>query len=431
MPINYGLFANATSLNTIVRKLFNEFGKIMNDHKSLTITASLINDIGIGDVNQHFDCVSVPNMGGYQFPPDPLINSKNLFVGVVGIDEVVLGSKVFRSKPMWDLAKPKIEKEIKKWHTKIDNISKVHVSTNSDKDQIIEYLKVPEEKIELIPYGVDHELFNPPNDKKLCRRKILSKFFLKNNPYFIHIGEVNWARKNIPRLLEAFRKGKSMGLKQNLIIVGQFDPFIVKKSEHIPGVIILGFVSQEHLIDLIRGADAMITPSLHEGFGLPIVESMACGVPVIASNIFSPPELMEDAGLLVDPYDTNAISKAIVEIAKNEKLRVDLSKKALKRSQYYSWDSTAKKMLELFQKNITIHDDGNFDENYDLAAFRTLVTISQVGMTNPDLKYTSTADMVQLNFSRMIRWCLEVGIYENSVKDFIYPFKNWLEEHSN
>ena len=83
---NYGL--HASSLTLITQKLFFELGKIMNKQKSFTITATMYSSAGIGDVNQHYDCVSVPNMGGYQFPHRTVLSSKNPFIGIVGIDEV-------------------------------------------------------------------------------------------------------------------------------------------------------------------------------------------------------------------------------------------------------------------------------------------------------------------------------------------------------
>ena len=89
---NYGL--HASSLTLITQKLFLELGKLMNKQKSFTIAATMYASAGIGDVNQHYDCVSIPNMGGYNFPPNSATKSRNLFVGIVGIDEVVLGRKV-------------------------------------------------------------------------------------------------------------------------------------------------------------------------------------------------------------------------------------------------------------------------------------------------------------------------------------------------
>jgi len=316
MAVNYGF--HATSLDLIPKKLFLELGNMMNKQKSFTITATLLENASIGDVNQHFDCVSIPNMGGYNFPPPSVLSSKKLFVGLVGIDEVVLGRKVFRTESMWKRYQPIIKKELKKWEKHVDRIAHVHVSTISDKEQMIDYLKIPEEKIDVIPLGIDHDLFKPSPNKEKTRKKVFAKFFLKEQPYFIHISEVNWARKNIMRLFEAFKKAKSFGIPHYLIVVGKNEPIVYEKAKEIPGVIMLGFVSQKDLIEIIQGSDALINPSLHEGFGFPLVEAMACGIPSVTSNVFSPPEIVEDGGLFVDPYNVSDIFEKILEMTKNQ-----------------------------------------------------------------------------------------------------------------
>ena len=159
LPINYGSFANATSLNLITRKLYRELATLMNEKKSFTIAATFLNDCGIGNVNQHYDCVSIPNMGGYRFPPEPTLHSKNLIVGLVGIDEVVLGREVYKTEQDWLRNKPIIDKELKKWEKFSNKIKAVHVSNHSEKDQITRYLKIPEDMIHIVPYGVEHNLY--------------------------------------------------------------------------------------------------------------------------------------------------------------------------------------------------------------------------------------------------------------------------------
>ena len=427
MPIDYGSFANATSLNLITKKLFKELGYIMNKTKSFTITATMLDANKIGDINQHFDCVSLPNMGGYMFPPEGVLSSNNLFVGLVGIDEVVLGKKVFRTQSLWQRSKPIIEREVKKWKENSNKIKHIHVSTVSDKMQVIEYLKIPEEKLSVIPYGVDHDLFKPPFDKEKARKKILSKFFMKDEPYFVHVSEINWKRKNILRLLEAFKKAKDEGLKHNLIIIGKNEPIVFEKAKENPAVKILGFLDEKDLVEIMQGSDALINPSLHEGFGFPLVEAMACEVPVISSNIFSPPEVVGEGGLFVEPDSVSDIRNKILEMAKNENLRMDLSKKALQQSKNFSWRFTARKLLELFEKYCGLTLDGNFDEQYDLAAIRTIVTATQI---HPKLLKIALPDLKKYDLSRIIHWDLEIGFDDPIVGDYLKPFKNWLEDHS-
>lgn len=425
LPVDYGFFANATSLNLIARKMYLELGKLMNDTKSFVISATLLNDSGIGNVNQHYECICVPNMGGYRFPVDSTLHSKNLIVGIVGIDEIVLGREVYKTENDWLQNKPIMEQEIIKWKQNIDSIKFVHVSNNSEKNQIMEYLKVPEEKIRVIPYGVDHDLFKPSLDKMHTRKIILQKFLIKETPYFLHISESNWARKNILRLLEAFKKAKSSGIPHKLLIAGKNDNFIQKKAKSIPDVHMLGFVSDEDLTNLLQASDALINPSLHEGFGLPMLEAMACAIPVITCNVFSPPEIVGDGGLFVDPRNTDDICSKILEISKNEHLRENLSKAGLKRSMDFSWQKTARQLYELC-KEVSINGDFNFEENYDKSAYRTLTTIC---LSEPELKRNFLSSIIKFDFTKLIEWGLDKGLQNQSTKDYLIPLKSWMEKH--
>jgi len=420
---DYGL--HASSLTLITQKIFLELGKLMNKQKSFTVAATMYSGAGIGDVNQHYDCISIPNMGGYNFPPKPTTSSKNLFIGIVGIDEVVLGRKVFRTDKDWKRYKPIIQTEVKKWKKHVKKINRIHTSTISDKQQIIDYLKVPEEQIDVIPYGVDHDLFKPAEDKSIARKKVCSKFYIKNTPYFVHISESNWARKNTIRLFEAFKKARSAGIPHNLIVIGRNHQLIHKKAQQIPGIIMCGYVKEKDMIGIIQGADALLLPSIHEGFGLPLVEAMSCGVPSITSDVFSPPEIMKDAGLFADPYSVSDISEKIIKFAKNKKLQEELSKYALKRSQYFSWAKTAEKLLKLFQKNTENELDSDFDADYDSAAYRTLVTVCQI---HPHLKNQTRQDLLEMNYTKIINWAVTVGLHDGYVKDYLTPLTKWLEE---
>jgi len=423
--IDYGL--HASSLTLITQKLFNELAKKMTDDKTFTIAATMQASNGIGDVNQHYDCVSVPNMGGYQFPHSTVLSSKNPFIGIVGIDEVVLGKKVFRSNALWKRNKPLIEEQVSKWKNQNHLVPHIHTSTISDKKQIIENFNIPEENIDVIPYGVDHDKFRPSENKESARNKICHHYYLKEKPYFVHISERNWARKNTLGLFEAFRKAKSNGMQHNLLVVGKNDDVVWKKAKTIPGIVMCGYVSEEIMINIIQGADALLLPSLHEGFGLPLVESMACGIPAITSNVFSPPEIIQDAGLLVDPYNTSDICEKILSFTHNKKLQEDLAQKALERSQDFSWTLTAEKMLSLFRKYTEKELDTEFENDYDSAAYRTLTTICQI---HPDLKMSASQDLLEFDYSRIIKWALEVGLEDLEVQDYLIPLKSWLKKNS-
>ena len=425
---DYGRYANSSSLNLISRKIFSELGKLMNERKDFTITALIYENIGIGDVNLHYDCISVPNMGGYRFPHNGVLSSRNLIIGLSGIDEVVLGEQVYKSKREWKKNKIIIAREVPKWEKLVKSIKFKHTPSNSDKSQMIQYLKIPEEKIHVINHGVDHEKFKPVINKEKERKKILASFFMMDSPYFIHISESNWARKNFFWMLEAFDKARKSGMRHKLVMVGKADEIVYKKAASVEGVKVIGYVSEDHLVRLMQCADAMIFPSLHEGFGLPIIESMACGVPLVTSNIFSPPEITEDAGLLVDPYDVSDMTAKITEISSNDALREKISKQALELSKKYSWRNAAEKLLELIEQNAKTLQGFDFEKSYEISAYRTLTTICQM---NPQLYNLSVQDLLEFDYSRIIDWAVESGLENPNFGDYLAPFKEWLLSHTS
>jgi glycosyltransferase involved in cell wall biosynthesis len=327
-------------------------------------------------------------MGGYRFPDLSILNCKNIILSPSGIDEVVLGREVFKSDADWEHFKPIIKTEIKNWKKYHKYIKYIHVVTKSEKNDMMEFFDIPEEKFVIIPHGVDHKIFHPPVDKQQTRKNILAKFFLKDNPYFIHVSESNWARKNIFNVFSAFE------------------------------------VSQEHLVEFLQGAEAIILPSKHEGFGLPLLEAMACGTPSITSTTFSPPEVVGDSGILVDPYDVSSISEQISIIGNDKKLRNQLSEKALIRSKNYSWSKTAEGLYNLYQKTFP-ETNSNFEHDYNISALRTLTTVFE---TDNSLYNLAVGDLLRLDFSKMINWILQVGIEKESIQDFVLPFEIWYKK---
>jgi alpha-1,3-rhamnosyl/mannosyltransferase len=112
----------------------------------------------------------------------------------------------------------------------------------------------------------------------------------------------------------------------------------------------LGYVPDEVRPALISGARAFVYPSLYEGFGLPILESMSCGVPVLASNVSSLPEVVGDAGVMVDPQDVDAIAAGMTRLWQDDALRRELAAKGLKRARSFSWERTASQTLSVYKQ---------------------------------------------------------------------------------
>ena len=433
MPINWNL--DASSLTNIARHNFRELGKIMNKTQSFTISAVGIQSVGLGDFNQRFDLLHIPNMGGYRFPTNATDHCKKITFGLSGIDEVIYGKEVMLWKNMWHVEEPRIKKELEKWKKFVHKVKSIHVTTKSELEEMHKYLGVPREKMKIIPHGVDHDFFTPPKNKEKTRTNILSKlkilhdgypYPIPNGKYFLHIGEMNLARKNLVRLIDAFLKSRKLGLKHNLIITGKHTKELENICINKSGIILLGWIPNNDLLELIQGADAFLLPSIHEGFGMPLVEAMACGIPCISSNRHSPPAVIEDVGILVNPYSETEISNAMLSLANNSKLLEELSEKSLKRSYDFSWEKNAQQIFELYEIDSS-KPMKNFDEFYDLAAYRTLVTVCDFF---PNKKQNLILSLLKFDYDDLIKWANDFGLDNPKTKDFLLPFEEWLNNKS-
>jgi glycosyltransferase involved in cell wall biosynthesis len=417
---------NASSLMNIARHVFRELGFMMNTTNSFTVSLIRESQIGIGDINQHYDIIHYPNVGGMRFPLISAQKCNNLIIGLSGIDELIYGKEVFADKQMWARQEPIIKENQKYWQDLGHKVNKVYVTTNSELNEMHQYLKIPKDKMIIIPHGVDHSLFNPSADKKKLQSHLFTRFELKHKPYFLHVGESNWARKNQPRILEAFQKAKLEKIPHQLIIIGKYKPEIFEIAKNIKDVKLLGWVSNQDLIKFMQAADAFVLPSIHEGFGMPLVESMACGVPCITSITHAPPEVIGNSGILVDPHDSSEISRAIVSMAKSIELRKKLSNISLEQSKKFSWIETTKKIFNLYEINPQITMK-NFESSYETAALRTLTTVCEL---YPDHRQNLIMSLLKFDFSSLINWALHIGLYDEKTKDFLIPFKDWLEHKS-
>ena len=225
-----------------------------------------------------------------------------------------------------------------------------HILTNSEftKQDILQYFPNISSKITATHLGKE-SFFRPnPNFKSLESLGILF-------PYFLHVGTIE-PRKNLSTLLKAFEAYKrEANNNTQLILVGKKgwknEQFFeaLKQSPFNESVRLIGYVKREELVTLYSSAIAFIFPSLFEGFGLPILEAMSCGCPVICSNTGSLPEIGESACLYFDPTSSEEIAHHLKSIANNTSLRKEMAAASLKQASKFSWDETAKKSLEVFQ----------------------------------------------------------------------------------
>lgn len=172
--------------------------------------------------------------------------------------------------------------------------------------------------------------------------------------YFLCVGNRK-GHKNEPRLLRAFAAAK-IDVSIRLLFSGPASDDLVTLAGQLgvsDRIAFLGRIEEKKLPEVYRGAIALTFPSLYEGFGLPVLESMACGTPVVTSNVTALPEVSGDAAVLVDPLDIASIVKALERIVNDEKLRTELSAKGLERVKTFSWDSVAVKVRTVLNETIS------------------------------------------------------------------------------
>ncbi len=218
---------------------------------------------------------------------------------------------------------------------------------------LIEHFKTPPQKITIIPNGVGAHLRRITDPVILGA--IRNKFELKH-PLILGVGTLE-PRKNHLGLIKAFYLAqKRRGGPAMLALAGGRGWLYEKTLETVAElklenkVRFLGHVSDLELVALYSMADVFAFPSFSEGFGVPPLEAMACGAPVITSNTSSLPEVVGDAALLVDPFDKHALAKAITRLLEDEQLREDLRQKGYQQAKQYTWPESARKMLSVYEK---------------------------------------------------------------------------------
>jgi glycosyltransferase involved in cell wall biosynthesis len=228
------------------------------------------------------------------------------------------------------------------------------------KQDILKFFAVDENKIYVTPLAADLKYM--PLDKEMCRHVIQKRLNIKK-PFLLYIGGFS-PRKNVRSLIMAFAKiYKEFNSDYNLVIVGSLRDEgnalreLSEKLDMSSRIIFTDFLEEEILPTLYNAADVFVYPSLYEGFGLPPLEAMSCGTPVITSNVSSIPEVVNNAGILIDAYDTSNLINALGSIVNNDNLKADLSKRGIERSKEYSWERTAQQTLkaysDIYAKNET------------------------------------------------------------------------------
>jgi len=226
-------------------------------------------------------------------------------------------------------------------------------SENSRRD-IFKYLKYPQEKIYVVPLAAG-ESFKLIKDKNPLL-KIKQKFNLPER-FILYVGDVNY-NKNILGLVKAFAKINSQELDLKLVLVGKaFADKQLKETKQISQlvkrlklakkVIFLDWIAPEDLVAVYNLATVYCQPSFYEGFGLPVLEAMACGCPVVAAQTSSLPEICGQAAVMFNPRNTESMRKAIKKAMEK---KMELIQRGLKQAKKFSWAKTAQKTYEVYQK---------------------------------------------------------------------------------
>ncbi len=211
------------------------------------------------------------------------------------------------------------------------------------KRELVETYDLDASKIDVVSNGVDEGFAPlPPEDQQRVRQQVSG-----GEPYFLHVGAIH-PRKNVSILLRAFDLFKQRsGTSVRLLLAGRLawryrDVLRTHRTmAHRGDVVFLGYLAQPQLSRVMASALALTCVSVHEGFGLPVAEAMACGVPAIVSNCSALPEIAGDAAFLVDPSDCEAVATALQRIAVSADLRTELARRGHARAQCFSWDTAA------------------------------------------------------------------------------------------
>ena len=211
---------------------------------------------------------------------------------------------------------------------------------------------IPRDRIEVVPLGVDRR-FSPAGPGEVCElpQEI-------SGPFILHVGDLH-ERRNLVTVVDALigaRRHFGGAAGVSLVLAG-IDRGVgdglcaIAAAADVPeAVVMLGAVSEELLLSLYRCASALVYPSLYEGFGLPVLEAMACGTPVIASRAASIPEVLGDAGVLLDPRDVAGWTSAIVSVINDDDRRGQMRAQGLARATEFTWARTARLTLEAYRR---------------------------------------------------------------------------------
>lgn len=250
--------------------------------------------------------------------------------------------------------------QTKLWLRRIDETLRrargVLVPSESTKRDLVELYPVDPGLVTVTPLGVDTSVFRPSDEAAI--EAVLGRFGIER-PYLLYVGGIE-PRKNLPVIVEAFARSHE-GVRALVIVGASVDwnpegwnllrPVLDELSQEVRRKVFLtGYVSDREKVALLGGATALVYPSMYEGFGLPVLEALACGTPVITSNLSSLPEVAGEDAVYVDPRDVGSIAEGIERVTSDADLRRRLRDAGPSRAAGFTWDETARRTAEALRR---------------------------------------------------------------------------------
>ncbi|OGE72223.1 hypothetical protein A3H40_02480 [Candidatus Daviesbacteria bacterium RIFCSPLOWO2_02_FULL_38_15] len=238
----------------------------------------------------------------------------------------------------------------KVFKTAVTKSQQIFVPSNCVKKLLVEEWHTSDKKIIVTPEAVDDGIFSLVNKMTNTKVNAILKKFKIDSPFIFYVGNAH-PHKNVEGLIKVFFDLNKKRQNMKLVLSG-YDHFFwqrIKKQFQDTSVIFTGFVSDEQLVALYKGAQMFVTPSFEEGFGIPVLEAMVCECPVAASNTASLPEVGKDAVLYFNPHSIDDMREKINKLLNSQSLRVKLINKGKERVKKFSWKKLAQQTLEVYE----------------------------------------------------------------------------------
>jgi glycosyltransferase involved in cell wall biosynthesis len=263
---------------------------------------------------------------------------------------LVMSDEYYPGRPVWPWALRAIEA------LRFHGAARVIAISSHTASDLMRMMRVPASRIDVVPQGVEHERFHPPagEAEAAAYAGVLERLDLARRPYFTYVGGAD-PRKAVDTLVRAFARARLDDV--DLALVGRLSPGeqepvlrAIREAGSPANIRLLGFVSDEDVPAVLHGALGLAFPSVYEGFGLPVLEAMAAGCPVICTRASSLPEVAGDAAVYVPPRDERALAEALSRLAGPgaDGLRDQLRRAGLAQAARFSWRSTALGTVETY-----------------------------------------------------------------------------------